>query len=158
MNHRHEPSSETQKWSVRSGKNGGESFKEVPSRFSQPDWPLLGLWEHILVNPNFWHLRSNGWFPLSRSFYVLTCVTFAFAFKIEAMYERSHVNVKVEPRSTSRLHSQHFISCLYFITWLTINVCSRVKLCSQIEVIYERSSVNVKVEPHSTFTFFTHDL
>ena len=59
-------------------------------------------------------------------FYVLTCVTFAFAFKIEAMYERSHVNVKVEPRSTSRLRSQHFISCLYLtpllreLNWLPV--------------------------------------
>ena len=42
------------------------------------------------------------------------------------MYERSHVNVKVEPRSTSRLHSQHFISCLYLtpllreLNWLPV--------------------------------------
>ena len=34
-----------------------------------------------------------------------TCVKFAFANKIEAMYERSHVSVKVESRSTSRLIS-----------------------------------------------------
>ena len=32
-----------------------------------------------------------------------------FANKIEAMYERSHVSVKVEPRSTSRLISTRVI-------------------------------------------------
>ena len=66
---------------------------------------------------NFNYL-SKGWFPLSRNFYVRTCVKFKFANKIEAMYERSHVSVKVETRSTSRL-AQHLISCLYFylFTW-----------------------------------------
>ena len=43
-----------------------------------------------------------------------TCVKFTFADKIEAMYERSHVSVKVESRSTS-LQSQQFKSCLYLI-------------------------------------------
>ena len=66
---------------------------------------------------NFNYL-SKGWFPLSRNFYVRTCVKFTFANKIEAMYEGSHVSVKVETRSTSRL-AQHLISCLYFylFTW-----------------------------------------
>ena len=66
---------------------------------------------------NFNYL-SKGWFPLSRNFYVRTCVKFTFANKIEAMYEGSHVSVKVETRSTSRL-AQHLISCLYLylFTW-----------------------------------------
>ena len=36
----------------------------------------------------------KGGFPLSRNFNVRTCVKFTFADKIEAMYERSRVNVK----------------------------------------------------------------
>ena len=51
----------------------------------------------------------KGWFPLSRNFYVRTFVKFTFANKIEAMYERSHVSVKVELRSTSRLSSTLYI-------------------------------------------------
>ena len=46
--------------------------------------------------------HSEGCFPLSRNFYVRTCVKFPFAnTKIEAMHERSLVTVKVEPHSTS---------------------------------------------------------
>ena len=43
---------------------------------------------------------SEGWFPLSRNFYVRTRVKFTFANKIQAMYQRPHVSVKVEPRLT----------------------------------------------------------
>ena len=50
-------------------------------------------------------------FPLSRNFYVRTCVKYTFANEIEAMYERSLVSVKVEPPSTSLL-----ISTLYILT------------------------------------------
>ena len=66
---------------------------------------------------NFNYL-SKGWFPLSRNVYVRTCVKFTSANKIEAMSEGSHVSLKVEIRSTSRL-AQHLISCLYFylFTW-----------------------------------------
>ena len=59
----------------------------------------------------------KGGFPLSRNFYVRTCVKFTFANEIGAMLERSHVNVKFVPRSISRFFkkkAQHFISCLYF--------------------------------------------
>ena len=53
-------------------------------------------------------------FPLSRNFYVCTCVKFTFANKIEAMYERSHVRVKVKPRATSFLISTlHILTPLY---------------------------------------------
>ena len=47
-------------------------------------------------------MLPQGWFPLSRNFYVRTCVKFTFANKIEAMHERLLVSLKVEPRSTSR--------------------------------------------------------
>ena len=53
--------------------------------------------------PNLVCLRVD--FPLSRNFYVCTCVKFTFANKIEGMHERLLVSVKVEPRSTCRLSS-----------------------------------------------------
>ena len=52
-------------------------------------------------------------FPVSRNLNVRTCVKFTFANKIKAMYERSLVSVKVEPRSTSRLSSALFILPLF---------------------------------------------
>ena len=63
-----------------------------------------------LPNPN-----PKGLFPVSRKFYARTCVKFTFANKIEAMPERSHVSVKVEPRSTSRLSSALFILPLFYL-------------------------------------------
>ena len=68
--------------------------------------PSLILWQ--------WKIGESR----NSNFYVRTCVKFTFANKIEAMYEGSHVSVKVETRSTSRL-AQHLISCLYFylFTW-----------------------------------------
>ena len=44
-----------------------------------------------------------------------TCVKFTFANKIEAMSERSHVSVKVESRSTSRLISTIYILPLSYL-------------------------------------------
>ena len=41
----------------------------------------------------------KGGFPLLRNFYVSTHVNFTRVNKIKAMYGRSRVNVKVEPRS-----------------------------------------------------------
>ena len=52
---------------------------------------------------------------LQYSFYVRTCVKFKFANKIEAMYERSHVSMKVEPRSTSLLISTRYILPLFYL-------------------------------------------
>ena len=53
---------------------------------------------------------------LSRNFFrAPTYVKFTFANKIEATYERSHVSVKVEPRSSSRLISALFISPLFYL-------------------------------------------
>ena len=59
--------------------------------------------------------RSKDWLPLSRNFHVRTCVKFTFAYKREAMYERSHVSIKVEPRSTSRCISTLYIFSLFYL-------------------------------------------
>ena len=53
-------------------------------------------------------IKALGGFPLSRNLYVSTSVKFGFANKIEAMYERSHLKVKVEPCSTARLSPTHY--------------------------------------------------
>ena len=60
-------------------------------------------------------IMRKAWFPLLRNFYVRTCVKFTFANKIEAIYEGSHVNVKVEPRSTSHLFSTLYILPLFYL-------------------------------------------
>ena len=52
---------------------------------------------------------------LHYNFYVRTCVKFKFANKIEAVYERSHVSIKVEPRSTSLLISTLYILPLFYL-------------------------------------------
>ena len=57
-------------------------------------------------------------FPLLGNFYVRTCVKFTLANKIEALYEKSHVSVKVEPRSTSRLLSTLYILPLFYLLYL----------------------------------------
>ena len=49
------------------------------------------------------------------NFYVLTCVKFKFANKIEAVYERSHVIIKVKPPSTSRSISTLYILPLFYL-------------------------------------------
>ena len=49
------------------------------------------------------------------NFYVLTCVKFKFANKMEAVYERSHVSIKVEAPSTSRLISTLYILPLFYL-------------------------------------------
>ena len=59
--------------------------------------------------------KWKGWLPVSRNFYVLRCVKFTFANKIEAIHERSLVSVKVEPRSTSRLSSALFIFPQFYL-------------------------------------------
>ena len=63
-------------------------------------------------------IMRKAWFPLSRNFYVRTCVKFTLANKIEALYEKSHVSVKVEPRSTSRLLSTLYILPLFYLLYL----------------------------------------
>ena len=58
---------------------------------------------------------AKGWFPVSLNFYVRTCVKFTFGNKIEAMHETWFANIKVEPRSTSRLSSVLFILPLFYL-------------------------------------------
>ena len=58
-------------------------------------------------------MLPQGLFPLSRNFYVRTCVKFTFANKIEAMHERLLVSLKVEPRSTSCLSLTLYILHLF---------------------------------------------
>ena len=48
-------------------------------------------------------------------FTCVTCVKFTFANKTEAMYERSHLSVKIEPRLTSRLISTLYILPLFYL-------------------------------------------
>ena len=60
----------------------------------------------------------KGGFPLS-----LTCVKFTFANKIEAMFERSHVNV---PRSTLKKKSSTFyILPLFYLRDRNLRACTR---------------------------------
>ena len=103
-----------------------------------------------MVRNVFWAC-SDGWFPVSRIFYVRTCVKFTFANKIMAMHERSLVSVKVEPRSTCRLSSALFILVFILFTWLKfkcVNVHSQkrvsgnqpwVQLCANISLFRSRS-------------------
>ena len=55
-----------------------------------------------VYSPPFIHCLYfiHGWFPLLCYFHVRTHVHFTRLNKVDAMYERSHVNVKVEPGST----------------------------------------------------------
>ena len=79
----------------------------------------------------------KGWSPLSRNFLVRTCVKFPFANRIEAMYERSHVSVKVEPRSTSRL-----ISTLYILPLC----CVRDKNLRALTYVVKNASVEINLK------------
>ena len=81
-------------------------------RFSQ----LLRC-EVVLHFINTWDMK----YPLSRNFYVRTCVKFAFANKIKAMYERLHVQLcKRKSRNSLNLTFNLNILCLTSIwfTWL----------------------------------------
>ena len=64
---------------------------------------------------------NKGRFPVSRNFYLRTCIKFTFANKIEATHERSFVNVNIEPRSSPCLSSA-VLTCLYFIYVIKIYV------------------------------------
>ena len=46
---------------------------------------------------------------------IFTSVKFKFANKIGAVYERSHVSIKIEPPSTSRLISTLYILPLFYL-------------------------------------------
>ena len=58
---------------------------------------------------------EKGGFPLSHNFYVRTHLNFKGVNKIETVYERSSVNLKVEPRSTFTFYAWPFIHYLYVI-------------------------------------------
>ena len=76
---------------------------------------------------------------MSRNFYVRTCVKFTFANKIDAMYERSHVSVKVEPRSTSRLISTLYILPLFYLRDQNLRALTCVAKNASVEInLYPR--------------------
>ena len=54
-------------------------------------------------------------FPVSRNFYVRTCVKLPLGNKIGAIHERSLASVKFEPPSNPRLSSAHFILPLFYL-------------------------------------------
>ena len=54
-------------------------------------------------------------YPLSRNFYVRTCVKFAFANKIKAMYERPHVQL-CKRKSRNSLNLTFNLNTLYLNT------------------------------------------
>ena len=92
----------------------------------------------------------KGWFPLSRNFcvdsrnfYVWTRVSFTRVNKIEAMYERTLVNVKLERGSTFT-----FTRDLYFIyaRKTYVRTCGKFTFANKREGMYERSCVKVKVD------------
>ena len=75
------------------------------------------------------------------------------------MYEKSRVNVKVEPRSTFTFTSDlpYMVSNLFtHVKPVKVYVRTHVKITRQwnppLETMYGRSHVNVKVERGSTFT------
>ena len=65
---------------------------------------------------------------------IFTCVKFMFANKIEAMYERSHVSVKVEPPSTSRLISTLHILPLFYLRDENFRVLTCVAKNASVEI------------------------
>ena len=69
---------------------------------------------------------TKGWFPVSRNLCVRMHVNSTRVNKIEAMYERSLVSVKVEPRSTSRTSSALFILPLLKFTCVNVRSQKRV--------------------------------
>ena len=91
-------------------------LESCPSPFQRTRW----LWAFSHEQDwKHWRNMPKGWFPVSRNFYVRTCVKFTFANEIEAVYERSLVSVKVEPRSTTlslKLSTFYLASILF--TWL----------------------------------------
>ena len=77
---------------------------------------------HVQGLVRFVHVTQwipKGSFPVWRNFYVRTDVKFTFTNKIEAMHEWWLINIKVEPRLTSRLSSALFILPLFYLRELT---------------------------------------
>ena len=86
---------------------------------------------------------EKGGFPLSHNFYVRTHLNFKGVNKIETVYERSSVNLKVEPRSTFTFYAWPFIHYFYVIYARNFSVRTHVKFSpvNDIEVMYERPRV-----------------
>ena len=57
---------------------------------------------------------NKGGFPLSHNFYLRTHVNFTRVNKIEIMYERSRVNVKVEPETFTFTRGLSYIASILF--------------------------------------------
>ena len=63
-----------------------------------------------------------------------TCVKFTFANKIEAMYKRTHVSIKVESRSTSLLMSTIYILPLSYLRDLNLLVLKCTAKNASVEI------------------------
>ena len=70
----------------------------------------------------------------SRNFHVRTHVNFTRLNKIEAMYGKSGVNVKVEPCSTSRLSSALFILPLFYLHDKNLGALTCVAKNASVEI------------------------
>ena len=104
-------------------------LEPCPSSFQRTRW--LWAFSHA-QDKKQWRNMPKGWFPVSRNFYVSTCVKFTFANKVEAMHERSLVSVKVEPRSTTlsfKLSTFYLASILF--TWLKFT-CDNVRIQKRV--------------------------
>ena len=64
------------------------------------------------------------------------------------MFERSHVNVKFEPRLTLNKKAQQFISCLYFIYEIKNYVIAHARKDYATVEIYPKRHQNQNVIPN----------
>ena len=107
------------------GKIDSLCFMYLIDRFSQ-----LLRYEVVLHFINTWDFK----YPLSRNFYVRTCVKFAFANKIKEMDERPHVQL-CKRKSRNSLNLTFNLNTLCFtsiwFTWLKftcVNVSSQKRI------------------------------
>ena len=70
--------------------------------------------------------KARGGFPLTLNLHVRTHANFTRVNKIEAMYGKSRVNVKVERGST--FFFSHVLASIYFISASKIYVHTHVKI------------------------------
>ena len=106
---------------------------------------------------------SQGWFPLTRNFSVRTLVNFTRVHKIEAMYERLRVNVRVERGSTfTFMRGLSYIASIFFtrkITWQCKSTFSLKKCWKWITqlwmAMYKRDMLTEKLQNCNGF-FTTH--
>ena len=86
--------------------------------------------------------KRRGGFPRSRDFYVRTHVNFTRLNKIETMYGRSRVNVKVEPRSTFTFTCS--LSYIASISFTHVNfACVRTENYATVEIKPKRQESGV---------------